>query len=90
MGGPVGLVVGALLGGAAGVALSIAHRREDRERSRRDEAIDREIGVIDGSLGASNLHHAPARFGAYSPASLGVETPSGGPIAEGPIPEADA
>jgi hypothetical protein len=70
--GPAGAIAGSLIGAAVGAAAGRAIAFEDSRRQRNDERLDREIGVIDGSLGAASPHQPPARVGAYSAASCGA------------------
>jgi hypothetical protein len=75
-----GAAVGAVAGALAGRALDVdAERQVARERQ-----LDAELGVTEGTVGAPNLKHPPPTRGAYSGASVGVES-SGGQPAEGPI-----
>lgn len=50
--GPPGLVIGAFIGGAAGVALAYALERKQHEDRLEEDRLDRDIGVIDGPIGA--------------------------------------
>jgi sporulation protein YlmC with PRC-barrel domain len=84
--GPPGMVAGALIGGAAGAITGAALDTESVARAMGTRVLDTEIGVGEGDLGAPNLAHPPAKTGAYSAASAGVDTSSGEPCAEGPMP----
>lgn len=84
--GPPGMVAGAIIGGVAGAITGAALDTESATRTSRTRALDAEIGVSEGELGAPNLAHPRARTGAYSAASSGVDTSSGESSAEGPIP----
>jgi phage tail tape-measure protein len=86
--GPPGIVAGAVLGALAGTAAGAVLDNEAARQSARTRELDTEIGVTEGSLGAPNLQHPPAKIGAYSAASAGAASPSGH-SAEGPaqIPE---
>jgi hypothetical protein len=68
--GPPGAAVGAVIGAVAGAlavgALDDGHAAEADRESRLDE----EIGVTDGTVGAPNLKHPPAKRGTYSAASV--------------------
>ena len=82
------MVAGAIVGAAAGaIAASAAQDGED-EKAARDLAIDEEIGVLGGEMGAPNLKHPPARIGAYSAGSMGAGGGGGMTPAEGPMPSA--
>jgi hypothetical protein len=82
--GPPGIVAGAVLGGVAGAVAGAVLDREGERRASHDRALDAEIGVSDGELGAPNLEHPPAKVGAYSASSSGAPS-SSGDTAEGPI-----
>jgi hypothetical protein len=86
--GPVGSVAGAVLGGAAGAIAENILEREEEASQLRGKALDEEIGVTSGSIGAPNLRHPPARTGAYSAGSSGA---GGGrrTLAEGPLQPPD-
>ena len=81
--GPPGIVAGALIGGLAGALTGAALDRESARQSARTRLLDAQIGVSKGDLGAPNLKHPPARRGAYSAASLGVDSSSHDESAEG-------
>ncbi len=84
--GPPGILAGALIGVVAGAITGAALDSESTARVARTRVLDAEIGVSGGELGAPNLAHPPARTGAYSAASAGVDSSSGETSAEGPIP----
>jgi len=83
--GPPGIVAGAIVGGVAGAITGAALDQEASRQAARTRELDVEIGVDDGELGAPNLAHPPARVGAFSAASLGVDASSGEQPAEGPM-----
>jgi hypothetical protein len=69
--GWIGAAIGAIVGAAAAVGIErVAHGRE-RRRSSADAILDREIGVIDGNIGAADSI-PPARGPVLSPSSSGV------------------
>jgi hypothetical protein len=83
--GPPGMIAGAILGGVAGaLAGGVADDDASRQASH-TRKLDEEIGVSGGDLGAPNLTHPPAKIGAYSMASAGLGSSSGGEPAEGPM-----
>jgi hypothetical protein len=87
--GPAGVVAGALIGGAVGAVAASALEKDAARKEARTRELDEQIGVIGGDLGAPNLKHPPAGVGAYSAASVGVQTSGDdGEPAEGPIPTA--
>lgn len=83
--GPPGMAVGSVLGGVVGAIAGAAVARESERIGARTRELDEQIGVTAGSLGAPNLAHPPAKTGAYSAASAGGGTSSGGEPAEGPL-----
>lgn len=84
--GPLGMVAGAVVGAAAGAIAASAVQDGDDEKAAHDLALDEEIGVLGGELGAPNLKHPPARIGAFSAASSGASLGGRSTLAEGPIP----
>jgi hypothetical protein len=84
--GPPGAIVGAVLGAAAGALAGLAADKGNVAREAEDAALDGEIGVSGGELGAPNLKHPPATTGAYSGASSGAAAGGEETSAEGPIP----
>lgn len=87
--GPPGILAGAVIGSAIGAAASIALDVQSVEDMRNDEALDREIGVIDGHLGEAPPNQPPAVRGTFSAASMGVSSaPAIGP-SDGPIPSVE-
>jgi phage tail tape-measure protein len=84
--GPVGAAVGAVAGAAVGVLAEKGLGESEIDEAAKDQALDKEIGVIDGDLGAPNLKHPPARFGAYSATSSGASGSDDSAPAEGPTP----
>jgi hypothetical protein len=89
MAGPPGLIAGAVIGSAIGAAASIALDAQDAENHQKDEALDRDIGVIDGDLGAAPPNQPPVTRGAFSAASMGVSRGPQVEPSEGPIPSVD-
>jgi hypothetical protein len=83
--GPPGIVAGALIGGLAGALTGGALDSESTRSSARTRLLDAEIGVSEGDLGAPNLRHTAAKRGAYSVASLGIDSSAGEEPAEGPM-----
>lgn len=83
--GPVGAVAGGAIGAAAGAVAGVALAEDHEKRLEEDEKLDRDIGVTEGSMGAPNLKHPPAKVGAFSKAAAGgapvsSPTPASGPI----------
>ncbi len=83
--GPPGMIAGAIIGGVAGTITGAVLDSESSKQSLRERALDAEIGVSEGALGAPNLAHPPAKVGAYSAASAGVESSPSEEPAEGPV-----
>ena len=84
--GAPGVVVGAMVGAIAGAVAGRAVEKGEESRAADDRALDAEIGVSKGELGAPNLEHPPAKAGAYSGGSAGVDPASSDEEpAEGPI-----
>jgi uncharacterized membrane protein len=52
MAGPLAPIVGAVLGALGGAAVGKLTMTRQRRQSARDSVLDREIGVIDGDIGA--------------------------------------
>ena len=86
--GPPGMIAGAVLGSAVGAAAAIALGAQSVEDQQRDDDLDRDIGVIDGDLGAAAANQPPTTRGAFSAASMGVGSGAGAELSEGPIPSA--
>ena len=83
--GPVGAVAGGALGAVAGAAAGVALAEDHEKRLEEEEELDRDIGVTEGSMGAPNLKHPPAKVGAFSKNAAGgapvsTPTPASGPI----------
>ena len=89
MAGPAGVLAGAVIGSAVGAAASIALDVQSVEDGQNDEALDREIGVIDGNLGEAPPNQPPAVRGTFSAASMGISSGSHIAPSEGPIPSAE-
>jgi len=87
--GPPGMLTGAVLGGVAGAITGAAVDNESKSQAARTRELDAVIGVSEGDLGAPNLEHPPVRTGAYSAASAGAGSSSGGEPAEGPLQSPD-
>jgi hypothetical protein len=75
--GPPGVIAGAILGAAAGALAGMAADRGNVEGVAQDAALDRDIGVSGGELGAPNLQHPAAILGVYSAGSAGVASGDG-------------
>ncbi len=59
--GPPGAVVGAIIGGAVGVIAGRTGSAEEHIADDKDQALDEEIGVTSGEIGAPNLKHPPTK-----------------------------
>jgi len=81
------MVVGGALGGVASALATAVIENEEHAKSVREEELDKEIGVIDGEMGAASPDAPPAIIGAFSAASAGASRPSR-PPSEGTIPRA--
>ena len=66
--GPPGAVVGAVIGGIVGVAAGAILDEKSGELADRDRALDEEIGVTSGEVGAPNLEHPPEANVAFAEA----------------------
>jgi hypothetical protein len=88
--GPPGALAGAVLGGVFAAGAAAAVEKNSADESARDAELDADIGVTGGDLGAPNLEHPPAQTGAYSSASAGAASSTGGAAAEGPIQDVDS
>ncbi|HZF51079.1 MAG TPA: hypothetical protein VE093_20615 [Polyangiaceae bacterium] len=84
--GPPGMIAGAVLGSAMGAAAGIALDAQNLEESRKDEELDRDIGVVDGNIGEASPNQPPITRGTFSAASMGVANEVAVSPAEGPIP----
>jgi len=83
--GPAGALAGAVIGGVAGEIAGAVFNQEQSAEAARVRALDAEIGVSEGELGAPNLAHPEPTTGAYSAASSGAESDGAGEEpAEGP------
>ncbi len=87
--GPPGMVAGGAFGAIVGALAGATLEREDVKRTKHDVDLDKEIGVIDGQMGAASPDAPPARIGAYSAGSAGVGRPSTPAPAEGGIQTLD-
>lgn len=84
------MVAGAILGAAAGAATGAA-LADDHDAEEHDRALDEEIGVTAGDLGAAAPGSPPARRGTYSASSAGQgsaasendDAPDEGPLPHG-------
>jgi hypothetical protein len=83
--GPPGVVAGAILGAVAGTMAGAVLDGESSREASHTRALDAQMGVSEGDLGAPNLKHPPAKVGAYSAASTGAGSPGGADPAEGPM-----
>lgn len=70
--GPPGIVAGAVIGGAIGVGAATALHRQHLEEARKDEQLDRDIGVIGGNLGEAPPDAPKSERGVFHAASLGI------------------
>ncbi len=84
--GFVGAVFGACFGAFVGLLAGVIANREEVRSARHTAKLDREIGIIDGTLGTRWVRHMPARIGAFSMGSAGGARVTQ-PPASGPIPE---
>ncbi len=92
IGGPLGLAMGAVLGTAIGASSGIAMEFMEAAHRIHDEQLDRDIGVVDGDIGAGSVlsHPPPSMGGLFSAAIAGVSSMRGShPPAEGPMQELD-
>lgn len=87
--GPPGMIAGALLGSAVGAAASIALDAQNAEETQTNEQLDRDIGVIDGSIGGASPNQPPITRGTFSAAAMGLSNQVEVPPTEGPIPNVD-
>lgn len=83
--GPAGAAAGAVVGAAMGAATGWAVEMRAKDEAVRDRRLDREIGVVDGEIGAPNLQHPPARIGAFSREVSGAGSVEATAQAEGPM-----
>jgi hypothetical protein len=86
--GPPGVVAGAFIGGAVGAAAAIA-LHADHARAEREAELDRDIGVIDGDIGAAPADAPSPARGTFHAASLGVSTSACNTSSDGPIQNLD-
>jgi hypothetical protein len=89
MAGPPGAVAGALIGAIVGTAAGLASERGAAQGERENEVLDKEIGVIGGSMGAASPDQPPARIGAFSVGSMGVGSEVHPEVAAGPMQSLD-
>jgi len=82
--GPPGAAVGALIGGAAGGLASIATERSEHARQAHVEQLDRDMGVIGGTIGEPSLRHPAPAHGLYHAATLGISS-AGAEDSDGPM-----
>jgi len=87
--GPPGMVVGGVLGGVAATLATAVFEREEHARAVHDAELDKEIGVIDGSIGSARPDAPPARVGAFSAGSSGASIDGKQP-AEGTMPTGES
>lgn len=76
--GPNGVIAGAIMGGIAGLLAAFALTRHARMNAYVQEALDEDIGVMGGTLGAPNLEHPPAKMGLYAAESTGMSSEQSG------------
>jgi hypothetical protein len=89
LGGPPGIAIGACLGGAIGAMAGEAAHMGQVEAAREDAALDGDIGVDGGDIGAAAPDQPEARNPIHA-ASLGVATGATVPSSDGPIQNLDA
>lgn len=87
--GPPGAAVGALIGGAVGAAAAVATERSEHEKQAHEEQLDRDIGVIGGTIGEPSLQHPPPSHGLFHADTLGVAS-GGMEASDGPMQNVDA
>ena len=91
--GPAGLAVGAVLGGALGLSGGLGLEFARVIAKEHDERLDRDLGVLDGEVGAgkgAGLEYSPAILGLYSSGSVaGALVGRESPPSEGPMQEPD-
>ena len=85
------MVVGALIGAAAGGLTGKAFAADQETEAQHDKQLDEDIGVTAGDLGAADPNAPPAKRGTYSGASAGAGSADTLDTTEddGPIPHAD-
>lgn len=88
--GPPGAAIGAVLGAVVGVAAGGVLVGEEHAKQVADEALDREIGVIGGTIGEETLEHPPSSRGIRHLASLGLSADSTSAPSAGPMQNVDA
>ena len=86
--GPPGMLVGGALGGVGAAIATAVIENAEHDKAVHEEAIDKDIGVIDGQMGAGHPDDPPARIGAFSAGSAGASRPSK-PPAEGIMPSTE-
>jgi len=87
--GAPGIAIGAILGGAAGAAAAIATECGEREKQAHEDQLDRDIGVIGGTIGDPSLEHPPPSHGLFHAATLGVGS-QGFESSDGPMQNVDS
>ena len=91
--GPAGLVVGAALGSALGLSAGLGLEFARVIAKEHDERLDRDLGVLDGEVGAGRgaaLEYPPAILGLYSAGSVASALVAReSPPSEGPMQEPD-
>jgi uncharacterized protein YcfJ len=83
--GPHGALAGGIIGAVAGILAGAALDTEAAARQARTRALDDELGINGGDIGAANFCHRAANSAAYTRASSGVPISSRDLTAEGPI-----
>jgi phage tail tape-measure protein len=88
--GPTGAVAGAAIGAAVGAMAGAALGANQQEQRAKDEALDRELGVIGDDTGEAQPDQPPPGVGAHSAPIDPADRPSEAPTsAEGPMPSTD-
>jgi phage tail tape-measure protein len=63
--GPPGAIVGAIIGAAVGAIAGRTGSHEDHLKDDVDQALDKDIGVTSGDIGAPGLEHPPTKSQAF-------------------------
>jgi hypothetical protein len=88
MAGPPGVIAGMVLGSAIGATAGLVAHREERRHRAEDDQLDRDIGVVGGTIGEAKPDQPPPVIGAFSVASMGASG-GGGETSDGPIQNLD-
>jgi hypothetical protein len=70
--GPPGAIAGAVLGAMAGAAAAVALHIGQLERDRHDEQLDRDMGVLGGSIGEAPPDAPRSERGRFHLETLGI------------------